>query len=117
MKKILKNFWHNQWVSHDNVSPIYKYDPVKKIFYLNTPAGLIKWRARRAPIDKFRNEFVNEIERLAQMKRQGRDIVSDSFKVYRKVRENYRVSYSANIRTRLKGMSEWILSALESKTS
>ena len=114
---LLKDFWHNQWVSHGGVEPMHRFDPARGIFWLNTPAGVIKWRVRNKRMDKFRNEFVNEIDALAKRKSKGEDITRDAFRIYRKIRGEYQVSYSANARTRLRGLSEWILSVLASKTS
>ena len=96
---------------------MHRFDTYKRIFHIISPAGVVKWRVRDADPDKFRNKYVNEIDRLAKEKGTGRDITRESFGLYREMRKDFRVSYKANARTRLRGVGEWILSALKSQIS
>jgi len=114
---ILENFLHSQWVSHGNVVPNHNYDSVRGIFYLISPAGLIKYRQRRGCVDKFRNKYLNKFEGLCQAHRAGCDVSKEMFSLYSEIRKELNVSYRANARTRLRGLREWILSKLDFKIS
>jgi len=117
MRQILKDFCRSQWVSGRDTAPMHRFDSYKRIFHIISPAGVVKWRAREKDPDKFRNRYINEIDQLAKKKEMGKDITRESFDLYRRMRKEFRVSYSANARTRLRGVGEWILSALKSQIS
>ena len=117
MKEFFRSYWHSQWVSHKNIVPIHRFDSVRRIFHINTPAGQIKWRPKNTMPGKFRDKYINMVDILAKKRQEGRDITRDSFKLYRQMRKDFKVSYSANIRTRVRGVGEWILSTLIFKTS
>ena len=90
-----------QFVSADDVEPIYRWNDGDQSYYLNCCAGLIKYRPKtQAARISFRDAFINRFESI----RQGGDH-EQFFGLYADIRKAHSVSYRANVRTRLKGRS------------
>jgi len=120
MKQFVKSFLKGQWTSNSSAMPTQRYDKYNRTFYLDSPAGTVKWRLRGSKdisIENFRNTYVNAIEELGRRRAKGEDVTKESFKIYRDLKKEYRVSYRANFRTRLVGLREWISFKLQLKIS
>ena len=89
-----------QWTPMDGVVPAFRWSDGTQSFYLNSVAGLIKFKPKTLKENtEFRNTIVNRFEALAPDDREG------FFELYAEIRENYKVSFTANVRTRLRGRS------------
>lgn len=106
LRKVLKrvNSWIEkkaieQWTPMDNVVPTYRWSDADRAYYLNSCAGLIRYRPK-TELDRttFRDAFINRFDMIAK---HGKP--EDFFALYKDIRASRVVSYRANIRTRLKG--------------
>ena len=87
-----------QWVPRDQVVPVAKWSDKDRAFYLDSVAGLIKYKPKdQKDIARFRDKWVNRFE---QAKERGERSL---FQLYKELRSEERVKYSANLRTRLRG--------------
>lgn len=81
----------------------YRWSDRDRSFYLNSPAGLIRFRPKtERALTEFRNIYVNKLWGLHSRHSQGENVTKDLFRLYKQIRKDYKVSYKANLRTRLK---------------
>jgi len=105
MKDFLIKIVKNQMLDNRNAKPSYKWDSAKKCFFINSEAGLIKYRPKdNEDLTSFRDKFLNPVHVLASRKKSGLDISQEIFSLYRRIKKEYWVSYKANLRTRALGM-------------
>ena len=94
---MLVKLFHWQWCSWNTVKPVQKWDFKRREFHIISYAGTIKYRPKKEKeVSKFRDEIINKFEVIK--------FTGNLFAFYRQIRNKYKVSYSANLRTRLKGM-------------
>lgn len=106
MSKIIK--WvekkaKEQMTSNAGVVPSYKWNGLTRSFYLDSPAGLIQFKPKtEKDLIKFRDEFVNQFADLAE-KHKISSQTNEFYSLYAEIRKKYKVKYTANLATRLKG--------------
>ena len=82
-------------------------------FFIDSRAGLIKYSPKSVEdVGRFRNKWVNRIETLRLLEVEGEDIGEQIFTIYEEMLSTEKVSYEANINTRLKKKWNFIKSKL-----
>jgi hypothetical protein len=86
------------------VVPGHSFDTKTSTFYLNSPAGLIRYRPKEnLDRSRFRDVWVNGFDSLCQGYRDGKISKAAFFDFYRLlINTESRVVYKANLRTRLR---------------
>ena len=75
-----------------------RWDGYKRVFFMNSSAGFIKYKPKKpVDIERFRNNWVNRF----MLEKGDRKRL---FKLYRELRRQERVSYKANLNTRVKDL-------------
>lgn len=100
----LRKIVANQMVDNSGVVPEQKWCDRERCFYLNSPAGLIRYK----PITiqdtaRFRDEYINRFDNIAIVCSDKKHMIKKYFKLYHEIRSKERVRYTANANTRLKG--------------
>jgi len=109
MRKILKKWLESQWIDYSSEIPVYNFDARKRAYIIHTEMGGLRFRPDGPQeISKFRDKYINQIQALMTRKLSGEDISGALYDLYKEIRKNYRVSYSGNFRTRLKGVKKCI---------
>ena len=98
---------HYQSASFQGVTP--EFRTVEGIVYLNSCAGLIRFKpGTPKELTRFRDDVLNRFFALTQRHKVGDRVTADMFALYRHARRTYRVSYKANLNTRLKAVAHAI---------
>jgi len=98
--------WLEQWikeqvVDNSGVIPESRWNQREGAFYLNSPAGLIRFKPKTdRDLSKFRDRYINRFEVLKGL--EGSKMIEGYFLLYDEIRACERVKYRANVRTRLK---------------
>lgn len=96
----LKSYLKEQMVSNKGVVPEVKFLQPENIFFMNSPAGLLKYKPKTVKeMTHFRDNYVNLFEHYRQF---SPDKFFDLYAVIRK--EVKGVKYTANLHTRAKGV-------------
>lgn len=102
---IVKDFWHRQWVDHSNVRPKQSYNKNKDEFILHSSAGVIRFRANSLKDrTSFRDKFINDFERISLKNKLGINTEEDFKKLYQRIKKEFKVNHSANLKIRLKNV-------------
>ena len=95
--QIFVDLLKRQWIDYSNVKPMHRCD--NPYIYLVSEAGMIRYKYKSLKdLTKFRDKYLNKFEALICEPETKR-----IFSLFRMIRSEFRVSYRANIRTRLKG--------------
>lgn len=100
----IKNKLIEQTATNSGVVPEQRWAEREKCFYLNSPAGLIKYKPKlNRDIARFRDIYINQFDsiKISNLKPQIKEELF--FRLYAEIRAAEKVSYKANVRTRLKG--------------
>lgn len=96
--RFLKSQIDYQLADMKSVEISYKWSPKDKSFFIDSEAGLIKFRPRSVrEMADFRDKCINKLLAL-KGNRKG------LFKLYKDIRKKYRVRYKANLRTRIRSV-------------
>ena len=80
---------------------------------LNCEAGQIDFVTKNhLDLYRFRDRYLNRFTMLTEQWNENRGPKPDFFSLYAEIRENFRVSYHANLRTRLRAFTRRSLSAI-----
>lgn len=97
----LKMWARGQLSDNSMVVPEHRWSAKDLSFFLNSPAGLIKYKPRSAQdAARFRDLYINRFESITN----NGSRLKDFHELYREIGANERVSYSANLNARLKGL-------------
>lgn len=100
----LENYIKGQLAEHTSVTPISVWSDKDRCFYINSIAGLIKYKPKDLKdLTRFRNTWINKFDLIAKDPSEKK-----LFKLYDEILGAEKVSYKANLRTRLKGL-KWTL--------
>jgi hypothetical protein len=98
-----------QMADNSQVVPECKWSERDRAFYINSVAGLIKYKPKDVKdLNRFRDRWVNLFEQYRSTALNNKDLESMMFGFTNMIRKEERVKYTANIRTRLKGTA-WTL--------
>lgn len=76
-----------------------------RAFYINSQAGLIKFKPKTTvELTNFRDEHINRVDNLRRDELEGSDVTRRLFRLYKEIRKKEKVSYKANLHTRLKAL-------------
>ena len=104
IRKWFKNKLIEQMATNTGVVPEQKWSERDRAFFLNSSAGLIKYKPKStSDTTRFRDKYINEFEaiRTSQLDVDTKEKLF--FRLYANIKSHERVSYSANIRTRVQG--------------
>lgn len=105
MKKWVKNQLHQLWMYHtqDNRNVFAEHKFVSGIFYIVSEAGVLVYKPKKEHlISKFRNDIINRFEAI--MENEGPSKTKDIYRLYAEARKDYKVTWRANARTRLRSL-------------
>lgn len=92
-----------QIADHSAVKINHKYHEKFNKIFIDSRAGLITFKPKNVnDMTRFRNKWVNRIEELRLKEKEGKDINKELFVLYSDIMENEKVSYEANLNTRIK---------------
>lgn len=98
-----------QWSDNSQVVPECKWSERDRAFYINSVAGLIKYRPKNVQdLNRFRDKWVNLFERYKQDALNAKDRERLMFEFTNWIRREEKIKFTANLRTRLKGTA-WTL--------
>lgn len=101
LKKSLRSYMRYQWVDMSGVKPEFRQR--QNLISLNSFAGTIDFKPRKLEdLYKFRDRYLNRFEGLSLKIREGEDVSREMFDLYEEIRKTFRVSYRANLRTRIR---------------
>lgn len=91
-------------VEMSGVVPAYRWDEKRQMFFINSPAGLIRFKPKSTlTMHLFRSRWLNQFDELIVEWKNGKAQKKDFFKFYRQLlKEMNGATYKANIRTRLR---------------
>jgi hypothetical protein len=100
VSEILKIHAKAQFSSLETVVPSHKYDPAVRTLFVDSPAGHLKIKfAKQVGVTHYRNKYLNKFDEVVDDR--------DYFQIYEDIMKDKTfkkyVTYTANIRTRLKG--------------
>jgi len=99
----LKDFIKAQFTDISSVGLDHRWSEQHRAFFLNSEAGVLKFKPKNLyETTRFRNVYLNKFEALLTRKANGENVTRDLFRLYWDIRHAERVSYNANLRTRIK---------------
>lgn len=92
-----------QLSNHSAVRLAMKYHDKLNKFYIDSKAGLLVYKPKDLQdMTRFRNKWINKFETLREKEVSGENIDKELFKTYSEIIKTEKISYEANINTRLK---------------
>lgn len=109
IKERIKGYLAYQVADLSRTVPVQRWSPKDRRFYLNSEAGLLIYKPKNEQDQiRFRNAWINEFDKILTLKGKARTVAL--FHFYVEIRSKERISYRANIHTRLKGRAVCTLS-------
>ena len=88
---------------HSSVKITTRYSERFNKFFIDSRAGLLTYKPKDLnDMTRFRNTWINKIELLKEKEDKGDNINSELFSLYSEILRKEKISYEANINTRLK---------------
>jgi hypothetical protein len=99
----IKNNLRYQISNHSSVKISLRYSERFGKFYIDSKAGLLIYKPKDLnDMTRFRNKWINKFELLKERERVGDSIDGEIFSTYSQILKEEKISYEANINTRLK---------------
>lgn len=112
LSEYVKNSLVYQLSDHSAVKIAVKYSEKIGKFYIDSKAGLLIYKPKDLnDMTRFRNKWINKFELLKEREKVGDNVDGEIFSTYSQLLKEEKVSYEANINTRLK-KSLWKLKKL-----
>jgi hypothetical protein len=104
LSEYVKNNLIYQLSDHSSVKIAVKYHEKIGKFYIDSKAGLLTYKPKDLnDMTRFRNKWINRVELLRERELSGDNIDKDLFLLYTDILDKEpKVSYEANINTRMK---------------
>jgi hypothetical protein len=103
LSEYIENNLKYQIADHSSVKISLRYSERFGKFYIDSKAGLLIYRPKDLnDTTRFRNKWINKFELLKEKETTGEDIDKDIFSTYLQILKEEKVSYEANINTRIK---------------
>ena len=100
----IKNIINTQMADNSNVVAEHRWSQNLSSFFLNSPAGLIKYKPKdHKDAARFRDKWINKFDQIKENSLNQKDIKIQMHYLYREIRQNEKVSYKANFHTRVRG--------------
>jgi hypothetical protein len=110
----IENYCKYQTTEITNVIPVARWSEREEKFYIDSVAGLLVYKPKSLKdLTRFRNEWINRFEQVCRGWPHDNTPVSKNderrlFEFYEEIRSKEKIKYTANLRTRLKGV-KWSL--------
>jgi len=92
-----------QLSDHSAVKIVTKYSEKHNKFFIDSKAGLLTYKPKDLQdMTRFRNKWINKIELIKEKEKNGDSVDGELFELYSEILKMEKVSYEANINTRLK---------------
>lgn len=106
---MIRKWFKNKIIEHSTkmtgVVPEHKWSDKDRAFFLNSSAGLIKYKPKNTQdTARFRDKYINQFEAIKSSQLAPEIKEELFFRLYSNIRSAERVNYSANIRTRIQGV-------------
>jgi hypothetical protein len=93
-----------QMADNSSVVAEHRWSPNLYSFFLNSPAGLIRYKPKdQRDAARFRDKWINRFEAIKTHSLDQKDLKIQMIFLYREIRKNEKVSFKANLHTRLRG--------------
>lgn len=97
VKKMIKEFVHNQTVDNSNVRAHQNF--AKGKFFLVSCAGLIEYTPKNEKdVARFRDKWINRFEAIRVL--DAKDQKAAFFRLFAEIRSSEKIRFKANLRTR-----------------
>lgn len=103
LSEYIKNSFLYQISDHSSVKITTRYSERFNKFFIDSRAGLLTYKPKDLnDMTRFRNTWINRIELLGARENSGENINKELFELYSEILKKEKISYEANINTRLK---------------